>query len=100
LEQHYRFERSQYGHSNSEKSEASVQSLFRDNLNKKLSEASGLSKLKPRRFKTSSTYTSASRGSYLGYSKNQTHGVEKKGTTTTATSKQIKRKGIRGKYEL
>jgi len=43
--------------------------LFRDNLNKKL-EASGLSKLKPRRFKTSSTYTSASRSRYSRYSKN------------------------------
>jgi len=34
--------------------------LFGDNLNKKLTEAANMSKLKPRKFKTSSSFTKAS----------------------------------------
>jgi len=42
--------------------------LFGDNLNKKLTEAANMSKLKPRKFKTSSSFTKAS---YSSYSKNE-----------------------------
>jgi len=42
--------------------------LFRDNLNKKLTEAANMSKLKPREFKTFSSFTKAS---YSNYSKNE-----------------------------
>ena len=49
--------------------------LFGDNLNKKLTEAAGMQKLKPRKFRTSSSHTITSKsryqgGSFSGYPKN------------------------------